>query len=185
MDLLSELFSAGVWGTEPPEMPNWIKWIHRNMSENHCDICLRLDECWFSYDNKPTYPHHQYCHCILEPLSYDEVLNKATSISDYSKFDPYLFDPENLYQHGKQKMFENWGYTIEDSQWLKEEFEKQALEKYVSGEYKLGLLNKYGQRISIRIEIPRKDKKDTVSFISGWMVWPNGKINLSTPYGGE
>ena len=49
----------------------------------------------------------------------------------------------------------------------------------------LGLLNKYGQRISIRIEIPRKDKKDTVSFISGWMVWPNGKINLSTPYGGE
>ncbi len=101
------------------------------------------------------------------------------------KFDPYLFDTENAYKHGKQKMFESWGYSIDDSQWLQKEFEKQALDKYVSGEYTLGKLNKDGQRISIRVEIPRKDKQQTVSFVTGWMVYPNGQIQMTTPYGGD
>ena len=82
-------------------------------------------------------------------------------------------------------MFESWGYSIDDSQWLQKEFEKQALDKYVSGEYTLGKLNKDGQRISIRVEIPRKDKQQTVSFVTGWMVYPNGQIQMTTPYGGD
>ena len=82
-------------------------------------------------------------------------------------------------------MFESWGYTIDDSEWLQETIEKQGIEKYVRGDYKLGVLNNYGQRISIRIEIPRKDSNETVSFISGWKVCPNGHIQLNTPYGGE
>ena len=65
------------------------------------------------------------------------------------------------------------------------EVEKQALEKYVSGDYMLGKLNQDGQRISIRVEIPRKDKSETVSFVTGWMVYPNGHIQLTTPYGGK
>ena len=63
--------------------------------------------------------------------------------------------------------------------------EKQALEKYVSGDYMLGKLNQDGQRISIRVEIPRKDKSETVSFVTGWMVYPNGLIQLNTPFGGK
>ena len=82
-------------------------------------------------------------------------------------------------------MFESWGYSIGDSQWLQEEFERQALDKYVSGEYTLGVLDKFGQRIHIRIEIPRKDNADIVSFYSGWMVHPDGQIKLNTPYGGK
>ena len=65
------------------------------------------------------------------------------------------------------------------------EVEKQALEKYVSGDYMLGKLNQNGQRISIRVEIPRKDKSETVSFVTGWMVKPNGLIQLNTPFGGK
>ena len=63
--------------------------------------------------------------------------------------------------------------------------EKQGLEKYVAGDYVLGKLNKRGQRISIRIHIPRKDREGMASFITGWMVYPNGHIQLNTPYGGE
>jgi len=63
--------------------------------------------------------------------------------------------------------------------------ERQAREKYVSGNYELGRLNFAGQRISIRIEIPRRNGDGTVSFISGWMVEPTGEIRLTTPYGGE
>lgn len=82
-------------------------------------------------------------------------------------------------------MFESWGYGIEDSAYLRDEVEKQSLEKYRNGDYELGVLNKHGQRISIRVEIPRKNKNETVSFITGWMVRPNGLIHLNTPYGAE
>ena len=74
---------------------------------------------------------------------------------------------------------------MEDSKWLQGEIEKQGLNKYISGDYKLGKLNKEGQRISIRVEIPRKNTLETVSFITGWMVYPSGKILLTTPYGGK
>ena len=82
-------------------------------------------------------------------------------------------------------MFESWGYTINDAHWLQSEMERQAREKYISGEYELGKLNAYGQRISIIIEIPNKARGGTISFVSGWMVHPNGEISLNTPYGGK
>lgn len=72
-----------------------------------------------------------------------------------------------------------------DAKWLQTELEKQGLEKYINGEYILGKLDYNGQRISIRIEIPRKDQAGIVSFITGWMVYPSGKIQLATPYGGK
>lgn len=74
---------------------------------------------------------------------------------------------------------------ITDAAWMQQEFERQGLEKYINGDYTLGRLNERGQRISIRVEIPRKDQAGTVSFITGWMVHPNGEIRLTTPYGGE
>ena len=39
-----------------------------------------------------------------------------------------------------------------------------------------------GQIINIKIDLPRKDKIGTVTFTSGWMVYPNGIIKLVTPY---
>ena len=111
------------------------------------------------------------------------VLMNATSYSDYRKFDPYLFDPENTYRHGKNRAFESWGYSVLDSVWLKNEIEKQALKKYLSGDYTLGKLDRRGQRINIRVTIPRKGKSGSVSFITGWMLMPNGKLKLNTPYG--
>ena len=63
--------------------------------------------------------------------------------------------------------------------------ERQALEKYTAGDYEFGKLDKNGQRIDIRITIPRKDGTGAVSFVTGWMVQPNGRIRLNTPYGGK
>ncbi len=53
MSFLSELFSAGVWGDKTPNAPKWNKWIHRNLSDNHCPECLKLDGCWFLKDKMP------------------------------------------------------------------------------------------------------------------------------------
>lgn len=82
-------------------------------------------------------------------------------------------------------MFKDWGYSIKDSEWLRKEIERQGLEKYIAGQYALGELNKDGQRTNIRVKLPRKDKEGTVSFKTGWMVYPHGVIKLVTPYGGK
>ncbi len=184
-EFFSELFSAGVWGRIPPSTPKWNKWIHRNLSNKHCSKCLTLDGCWFQGDKTPLWPHHPLCHCILEDIPYSDVLTKCSSNSAYSKFDPYLFNPEGKYPHNKEKLFNSWGHTISDAKWLQAEIEKQGLEKYINGEYTLGKLDYNGQRISIRVEIPRKDQSGNVSFVTGWKVYPNGRIQLATPYGGK
>lgn len=163
----------------------WVKWVHEPAGIFHCLECLQLDGCWFTWDNAPPCPHHEKCHCRLEAIDYLVVLMNATAYSDYSKFYPYLFDPNNFYKHGKNKAFESWGYTVDDAKWLQGELERQAREKYTSGEYTLGKLDIRGQRINIRVTIPRKDGSGDVSFITGWMVLPNGKLKLNTPYGGK
>ena len=168
-----------------PDIYDWVQWTHHSEGKTHCDECKALDGCWFIKSKTPTWPHHPFCHCMLDPIEYSVVQMNASAYADYSKFDPYLFDPENFYKHGKNKIFESWGYTITDSQWLKEQIEAQAYKKYLSGEYTLGVLNIYGQRISIRIELPRKDGIGKVSFITGWTVRPGGKLTLNTPLGGK
>lgn len=185
MEDLSEIIKAAIWGEKAPKVSGWNKWVHQNLSFNHCEECLKLDGCWFAKDKTPKWPHHTFCHCVLIDVPYDTVLKKSTAIAPFSKFDPYLFDRDNKYGHKKQIMFESWGYNIEDSKWLQEEIEKQGLNKYISGDYELGKLNENGQRISIRVEIMRRDKFETVSFVTGWMVCQNGKIKLVTPYGGK
>ncbi len=185
MRFLDEMFSAGVWGDKTPSPPKWNKWVHQNLSNNHCPECLMLDCCWFLNDKKPKWPHHPFCHCVLEDIQYNDVLTKCTSDSAYSKFDIYLFNIEGRYTDDKKKLFEDWGYTLDDGKWLQSEINKQGLEKYISGDYEIGCLDEYGQRISIRVEIPRKDNEGIVSFITGWMARPDGHIQLATPYGGK
>ncbi len=185
MGLLENIMIAAVRGEPAPKIPDWVKWVHVSKGKSHCETCLRLDKCWFAQQQMPALPQHPFCHCRTEKLPLSKVLSNATAICAYDKFDPYLFDPNNDYRHGKSSMLESWGYSVKDSQYLKEEVEKQGLEKYINGDHQLGLLNKYGQRISIRVEIPNKIDGGTVSFITGWMVRANGQITLNTPYGGK
>lgn len=175
----------------------WIKWIHQGTTpaytaqekkanvamgkENngkHCSICLNLNGCSFPERNMPSYPLHPGCHC--ETKLVPEVKVKGKCIIE--KFTDYIFNYNK--NKGKKSLFEDWGYDIMDSEWLKSEFIRQAEEKYADSNFKLGKLDGYGQRLSIEITLPRKNRSGTVSFISGWMVYPDGVIQLATPYGG-
>ncbi len=176
---------AGVLYSRKSVEPRWVRWVHHSEGGSHCQVCLMLDGCLFLEGKTPPWPHHPNCHCTLEPVDYAVVLLSASAYSDYSKYDPYLFDPENFYKHGKNQAFESWGYSVSDSLWLKNEIEKQALVKYLSGDYTLGKLDKRGQRVNIRVAIPRKIGIGNVSFVTGWMIMPNGKLKLNTPYGGK
>ena len=70
-----------------------------------------------------------------------------------------------------------------DSEYLQQEFQRQAMIAYSTGIYELDKRDDYGQRINITITIKRKDNGEYVTFQSGWMVYPDGRIVLVTPYG--
>ena len=172
----------------------WVKWVHhatkpaesseeksanviKGIISKHCAICLNLNGCCFVKDKCPTKPLHPNCHCDtinIYPIT-------ATIESPIAKFTKYVFVSSAV--DDKKQLFELWGYGIMDSEYLQQEFIKQATLAYSVGDYELGLLNEYGQRINITITLKRKNKNEYVTFRSGWMVYPNGKIVLITPYG--
>jgi len=167
----------------PPNIQPWVEWKHLTMGRTHCPTCLKLDKCWFAKAHMPQLPQHPLCHCTAVPKSSLTVQKQAEAVSEYSKFDPYLFNTKGEYSHKKDVLFRLWGYTVTDAMWLKAEIERQGLEKYISGQYTLNKLDHNGQRINIIIKILRKDTGGEVTFTTGWMVYPTGLIKLTTPYG--
>ena len=145
----------------------------------HCTMCLNLNGCCFIEEKCPPKPLHPNCYC------YTIHIPSITAQAECSieKIRDYIFS--DLKSNGKKELFESWGYSIIDSEELKNAIEKQAKLAYSVGDYELGKLNDYGQRISIEIVLKRLDKNEFVSFLTGWMVYPNGKIALTTPYGGK
>ncbi|MEG1882082.1 MAG: hypothetical protein RR207_06515 [Clostridia bacterium] len=142
---------------------------------------LNLNSCCFPKNNMPTYPLHPNCHCKVEPIG--KV--RANAICGLNKFEKYIFNQDLEKNSDKKALFESWGYSIIDSCWLQEELVRQAKEKYANGDFMLGKLDSYGQRINIEIILPRKDKIDAIRFMSGWIVYPDGVIQNTTPYGGK
>ena len=160
---------------------SWIKWEHITKGYSHCETCLTLDKCHFADDEVPKLPLHENCHCETKPITPPKAGVTAFSKSDINKYRGYLFS-EKYKSNGKRAMFESWGYYEKDSESLQKEIEKQGLQKYASGEYTLGKLDKYGQHIDIEIILPRRSGEGLIIFSAGWMVEKNGMIKLNTPF---
>lgn len=160
------------------EYVGWVEWKHISMGLIHCPVCLILDKCWFNTIKKPEIPQHEKCHCtchsILKPIA--NVNAKAEC--DLRKFTEYIFADKYAW-NGKRDLFHLLGFNVEDSQYLKQEYEKQAVEEYCNSNYKLGKLNDQGQRINIDIKFEKNNRK--IIFESGWMVRPKGLITNNTP----
>ncbi len=76
------------------------------------------------------------------------------------------------------------GFKLEDAYDLKQQYEYQAMQKYMNGDYVLKNLDKYGQNINITIDLIGKNGR-SVQFVSGWKVYPEGLLNCNTPLGGK
>ena len=99
----------------------------------HCAICLNLNSCCFVVDKCPEQPLHPNCHCYTVNV---QAITAQAQCS-IEKFTEYIFVEGN----SKKKLFESWGYSIMDSQYLQQEFVNQAKLAYSVGDYELGLLN--------------------------------------------
>jgi filamentous hemagglutinin len=110
----------------------------------------------------------------------------ATKIADadIAKFSEYIF--KEGAEHGKNVVFTGLGYSKEHSVQLMKIYQEQASQKFLSGNYTLGKLDSYGQRINIGIELPGiGSAAGKTSYLnSGWMILKDGTIKLNTPFSG-
>ena len=159
---------------------DWIEWIAQpNDWQDNCD---KFNGCYFIVKQIPKYPQHPNCRCqpkkIAKPIP--NITAKATC--DISKFTDYLFSDK--YDDGKKELFESWGYTIEDSEYLQQLYISQAIQKYCDGEYQYVGVNDYCAKISITIKLTNQDGiEQHINTI--WKLKPKGEIELVTPYSGH
>ena len=190
--LAKQFFESPQWGrfvhegTKPAytnkEKQENVEWAKVN-NNKHCAVCLNMNGCCLPVDvieSKMKFPFHENCHCYVVPANNLEI----TAESPLPKFEGYVFNPEYMH-NGKNELFWEWGFVKEDSASLCAELANQAQKSYADVDFKLGKLDAYGQRIDIRVKLQRRNKFEEVSFISGWMLYPDGKIILATPYGGK
>ena len=177
---------------------SWVKWFHWGIPDEegatrdkardwlkglgHCSPCTVLSGCYFVKSKLPEKLAegngllHPNCDCSLKNIS-TPIISVYCAIG---KFSGYVFS-EKYVDNGKKELFESLGYTIEDSEWLKAEYERQAKQKYLNGDYIIrGLDPQYGQNINIIIELTTPTGRN-VQFISGWKVHPLGMITCNTP----
>ncbi|MBO5309864.1 MAG: hypothetical protein J6A98_01515 [Clostridia bacterium] len=161
-----------------PTEPEWLRKLVRILLFNlgHCLPCTSLSGCYFALHKMPPQPLHPNCDCKKLHLDYNEV-RKAQADMPLEKITNYIFG-EKFKENGKQDIFINLGFNKNNAELLKRTFEIQARENYIKGNYNLKQLDNFGQRLAIPIVL--NDKK----FLSGWMVYPKGKIKNTTPFGG-
>ncbi|MDO4729547.1 MAG: RHS repeat-associated core domain-containing protein, partial [Bacteroidota bacterium] len=113
----------------------------------------------------------------------DESLDLAAKV-DKRKFTDYIFNKK--YDNGKEAVFNSLGYDISNSDELVKIYTEQATRKYLSGDYKIGKLDEYGQRITIGIELHGiGESVGKISYLnSGWLVHSDNSITLTTPLAG-
>jgi hypothetical protein len=115
---------------------------------------------------------------------YDVAKGAENAVVDSRKFTEYIF--KDGAAPGKDVVYKNMGYSINDSEALTNIYKEQASLKYATGEYTLGKADSFGQRINIEIELPGiGDAAGKTSYLkSGWMIKPDGSLSLNTPFSG-
>lgn len=139
----------------------------------HCKKCSALDGCYLLETNRPAQPLHLNCDCQRKDVLFNKVQKQITANCPLIKFTNYIFKNK-----AKKILFESWGFTVQDSNMLKEIIEIQACENYKKGNYVLKLLDEFGQRLAIPVNL------DGHKFYSGWLLCPEGLIRNATPFGG-
>ena len=125
---------------------------------------------------------------LIDPIGLSPCKTGASgspgAIAPVEKFSQYIFKEGAT--HGKDTVFRSLGYDASHSESLAHLWSKQAANKYAKGDYTLGKLDEFGQRINISIELPGiGEAAEKMSHLkSGWMILPDGSIKLNTPFSG-
>lgn len=166
----------------------------------HCVKCVVVNQCWFKNEKgkKPEpFEYNKYSNIVLSKLRgimglyhprchcQEIIINPPTEktlkvVCDNGKIDDAF--------NRKLGLLNAWGgYTTNDKELLKNNLMQSATKQYINGEYSIFVYDKFGFRISIPVSVPGINIKQgrDYKFITGFMVWPNGKIENTTFFGGK
>jgi filamentous hemagglutinin len=104
----------------------------------------------------------------------------ALAVAPVEKFSSYIFKEGAT--HGKDAVFRSLGYGAEHSEELAAVWNAQAGQRYAAGNFSLGRLDQYGQRVNIGIQLRGiGSAAGRTSYLnSGWMVQLDGTVRLNT-----
>lgn len=168
-----------------PNKENWFRTLMRSIMAafGHCLTCTALDGCYFLNSKSPRKEAsdsdgllHPRCHCTTKSISYEKVKQYSFAELNLDKITKYIFGDNSK---GKRELFESWGFTIKDSDLIKDKICLGAKENYLKGNYVLKKLDKFGQRLAIPVTL------SSYTFYSGWMLHPEGRLVNTTPFGGR
>ena len=179
MGLLNEIAEKLLRNFVSLKEDDWIEWIA--WPNDWQDDCDKFNGCYFIVKQMPKYPQHRNCQCRLEKIAKPIPYITANATCDIRKFTEYVFSDK--YDDGKKELFERWGYTIEDSEYLQQLYISQAIQKYCDGDYIFKGAGKQYGRIEIVIDLTTKDG-GILKIKTGWSLYPKGEIKLSTPFSG-
>lgn len=122
----------------------WVRWVHELIPKQHCVFCLNLGDCCFTIDKCPTLPLHPNYHCYTKEIGGIT----ATAACAIKKWE-YVFSFRGI--SDKSKLFAKLGYSINNIDYLLNEFTKQGEYHYEAGEYELRELKPFGLKLPYRI----------------------------------
>ena len=106
---------------------DWIEWIAQ--PNDWQDACDKFNGCYFIVKQMPKYKQHPRCQCWLNKIAKLIPYITENATCDIRKFAEYVFDEEK--SKGKKELFEGWGYTIEDSEYLQQLYISQAIQPVI------------------------------------------------------
>lgn len=165
----------------------------------HCAKCVVVNQCWFKNEKskKPerfdyTTPstevleklkgddglYHPHCHCEEKAIA-NPTEKTLKIVVENTKVDDFF--------RRKNGLAISWGYTEKDKSIFKDSFISSTQLKYLIGDYSIFKYDEFGFQITIIASIPGINEKQgkTYKFQTGFMIYPNGKIQNTTIYGGK
>lgn len=146
----------------------------RDEKTRTCEICVALNETIFRNTNKPDY-YHPHCKCKSEKVK----LNDVTLDFPMQKLTHYLFVDED-----KAAMMRSIGFYPQNAESLYNTISENVINCFLSNKYILKLLDNHGQRVRLNYAILGINDHTGQVFNchSACVVWPNGKLRISTPF---
>ena len=173
--------------------------VDTEVVKSHCVKCVVVNYCWFKNEKSKKPEHFDYstfsdkaleklkgieglyhpnCHC--KEIAIPNPTEKTISIIvDDRKIDDFY--------RRKNGLAVAWGYSFLEKNIFKKEFINSVLNEYLNGNYSIFKYDEHGIQITIIATVPGINYKlgRAYKFQTGFMIYPNGRIENTTIFGGK
>ena len=173
--------------------------VDKEAVKPHCVKCVVANQCWFKNEKgkKPeSFDYSKFSDNVLQKLKGTDGLYhpnchcKEVAIPNPTKSSiSIVIDDRKIddFYRRKNGLANAWGYSLLEKNDFKKAFINSVLKEYLNGNYVIFKHDGFGIQITIIASIPGINYKKgrTYIFKTGFMIYPNGKIENTTIFGGK